>query len=53
MPNRGDKEDPNADPETVAIEVRITKAPKNYYRFCGKIDQHNRNWQDSFGNKKP
>jgi hypothetical protein len=43
------REDENADPERVTIEVPIPKAAEVYYSVCGKIDQHNRDRQDTLG----
>ncbi len=43
------KQDANADPERVDIEVPIPKAAELYYKVCGKIDQHNRDRQDTLG----
>ena len=44
-----DKEDPNADPEKVEIQVPIPKAAEIYYKVCGKVDQHNMDRQHTIG----
>ena len=44
--------DDNADPEKVEIQVPIPKAAELYYQVCGKIDQHNRDRQDTLGIEK-
>jgi hypothetical protein len=43
------KDDTNAAPEKVDIEVPIPKAAELYYKVCGKVDQHNRDRQHTLG----
>ena len=38
---------PNADPVRAESEVPQPLATEIYYETCGKIDQHNRHWQDT------
>ena len=44
-----DKDDTEADPEKVQVVVPQPKAAKCYYSCCSKIDQHNRDRQDTLG----
>jgi Transposase IS4 len=40
---------PNAEPEKVTLQIPIPRAAELYYSCCGKIDQHNRDRQDTLG----
>lgn len=42
-------EEPNAPPTKVHLTISQPKAAEIYYASCGKIDQHNRDRQDTLG----
>jgi hypothetical protein len=40
---------PNAKPEKTELEIPVPKAAEIYYSCCAKVDQHNRDRQDTLG----